>query len=743
MQTATTTSGHVVSAASRALIDELFPVDVSVFGRLAERLAEVADTGAAPCAEGYTVLTPDWSINDARDAKTISHSPTVSLFRDGAWQTLSGTSHVGGRWRVPEATDENLGIVWSRWTSETDRARDEASAAAWERFRTRADQAEDRARKNKDKRTAEAERLRADPRAVPKPSAKIPEHVAAKQLLKLRRRSDTHHRMQEFVHESCVEIADRIYKPFSESFLIDMGNGQLIQTGLRTRLDVIALQLYSQRLPKGAEYGNDKASVAHPGETGISPLDLRDKPYLTIGWREVRGQVAIDLDTNWPSLEALWAALKRKLGNAMPNLIVYRLSKDGEIERPHLIWILPPGSEVGVCGKSRSAPIRTYNAVQRALASHLIDMGADAGHRNGKTKNPLAAYWSVACNDDRFCTLKEIAAALPTFSTNEKEMKRRQAKFQNVDPADVSSSMRDWNESLRIMNFEISRAFRAHCPEFTAARGSREAMFAWTRKNVAPRVLAEVGDTPRVRRILYSQMEWRAEHRPSPRTRYYDGDNRGRDRDAQKAAGLVGAELPDDRKAQGDRRQELAGSVTRAVQRDATVDAIVEVLVQAYGDTLPDDEAAIIRTVIQSKVRSPSTVYARIEAAVSRFRDASRYIASLTSPESNTVIQTTDQPVIDTVTQPFEVRITHSSLPKATVTPVGGQPAVSGERPATPVFHPHPVSDASPRRNPDQPCRRFIDIGEDFIDEAIEVMKPCYDDERRRATRRQYGRTVH
>jgi hypothetical protein len=314
-------------------------------------------------------------------------------------------------------------------------------------------------------------------------------------------------------------------------------------------------------------------------------------------------------------------------------------------------------------------------------------------------------------------------------------MKRRQARFQHVDPDDVNISMKEWGDVLGIMKFEIARGFKLRCPAFKAARKSKAVFLDWARNTVTPRVLSDVGDSVRIRRILWSQMEWRAANRPSPGTRHYDGDNRGRDKQAQKAANLVGAVLPADRKAQGDKRQELAGTLTRAGQRDATVEAIVEVLTKAFGDTLPDDRAAIIRTVIASEVRAPSTVYARIDAAVLQFRDASRYIARAASSESIPVTQSTDVPVTKQAIRPKQVRITTKTPTHAIVTPVVSQHGGSGQPRPTPVDSQNPASAPPDRRESAPPRRLFRDVGLDFIDEAIELMRPEYADGATRSTR--------
>jgi hypothetical protein len=149
--------------------------------------------------------------------------------------------------------------------------------------------------------------------------------------------------------------------------------------------------------------------------------------------------------------------------------------------------------------------------VQRALVSHQIQLGADAGHKNtGKTTNPLSAFWSIACSDEHFNDLGDFIAGLPTVSTNEKEMRRRQAAFQGVAVEDLSSSLRVWVGVLDIFRQEITTGFRFKDLAFKAALKSKQAFAAWAGQHVTPRALDEVdGDDFEVRRVIKRQIDWR------------------------------------------------------------------------------------------------------------------------------------------------------------------------------------------------------------------------------------------
>lgn len=698
------------SPAARALIDELFPSDPSVFARLHDRLAEMADADIDQDLDArprVTILTKYWSLGDDEEAKlpTIDHRPVITLWdAHGNMRTITGPLAESERWQPPVDADDRQKRKWSRYFHDNAAAIAARGMSAWMRY----------AHREIDKVLAEDKPSKARKGEIPD---SIKDRLKAQAARAERGKKYFRTRREGFVSDKKHIHADRRYKPFKEKLGC-----------YRSRAGIRGLQLYSSRMPKQALVGHDKREVYVAGH----PMSARDASHVTINWYKSRGQLAVDVDRCWETLDEMRRDLLMALGSLLfPTLIVYRLNKLGQIENPHLIWILPPGSEVGVGGKAKQAPIKLFNVVQQALVSALIDLGADAGHTNiSKTKNPLDAHFSVACCEN-FPTLSDFMAGLPTIGTDLKDMRRRQAKFQGVDEDDLSTSAREWRDMLKIVRKEIAAALKGRSKGFRDSLATVAAHEQWLKQNVAPVVVGALFDTPSVQKKLRKMVWWRARHRPSSKTRFYDGDNRHRDKALQEALGLVGARGESERAVQETKRKRLAGTVTRTRQRDESVDAIYQVLVDAYGDTLPDDRAAIIRTVLDSKVRGKTTVYDRINAAVLKFRDASRYIACCTSSDIQHGQPSTDLSVIKQAIRPKIIQI---ALP-VILTLVDDDTAAHGQPGSTPENLRSPADGVLPRR-------RFTDIGEDFIDEAIELMHPRYDDERRRATRHRAHRTV-
>ncbi|MCG2645196.1 MULTISPECIES: replication initiation protein [Bradyrhizobium] len=662
-------------------------LDEDVFETLKRRLAEVADPDA-PSWEGrerFPLMRKDWDYLTATYGPLINHVPTVTVFKGRQQTVLTGPLEADARWTVPPELGVDREAGWIRFMTERDKAAADADMNAWMRFASRID-------------------IMDEEDTGPTRGGEIPEHVLQKMQRPAKDRAAIRERLQRFTYTaSFCSIAGRRYESFSETFVCPK-TGRIIS--LRSKLNIVGLELFNKRLPKNAEYGNDKTRVVTPKETGIEPIFLRDQPYITIGYWTVRGQIAVDLDNVWPDLATLRKELLKALGPQLfPNVIVYRLNAAGEVENPHLIWILPPDFEVGVCGKSRSKPVRTYNMVQRALTSHLIPLGADVGYLNvGKVKNPLSPYWSIACSDENFCTLQDFIDHLPTVSTNEKEMRRRAAKLRGCAVEDLPISKRDYHTVTEIFRAEITAGFRSKCAEFTAARESETAFRAWAEKHVVPRVLA-VADTFEIRSILKRQIDSRSVNRPSRRTRQYDGDNRFRDLELYNGPELTGAELPEARKKQGDNRKKLAGTITSA-NRGAASRAIMHdqvALFERVGGDL-NDEAAVASWIIKSGKLGKSTVYKWLEVVLIRFRDASRYIAKPdTHIDASPVIQ---EPEVTSTSEPRDpaIETSESTLEPASGGPSEAKPTASG-----------PKTD---------PARRLLrDIDDDPDLRAVEIMR--------------------
>jgi hypothetical protein len=567
-------------------------------------------------------------------APTIGHRPTVTLFDSfGNERVITQPLDEHERWRVPKTWDEFL----AKSVDAKAAGGITALVRALDKFVT------DAAREFKVHDKAVKKAI-ADRKGVPKPETEeqkrgreaAKEKAACKRRREQQARAKIAGRIDKFSTVREQVFADRTYMPFEEAFRNAKGQG----VALRSELGIRSLQLYNARLPKGTWFGRDKREI-YDGSC-LQRVFLLDEPYLVICWWKVRGQLVVDLDRKWDTLAALRSDIVRLIGiRLMPALIVERRDAQGRIDGAHLIWVLPPGSEVGIGGKSRTAPIRTFNMVQDALVAALMPIGADPGHENmAKTKNPLSPKFNVACTEN-FPTLADFVAVLPTVSVTRTEMKRRYRVMREAAGEVISPSAFEWNTVRNIVRRLIGTALHERDQVFMSSlRQESSTVYGnWLREKLIPEVSATLGIPPNrelpasLSSILRKQVEWRCAHRPSPNTRIYTGANRGRDRALYTTygyhrLGLTGAETFEERMGQGIARQRLAGEITRANQREACIQTMIDqarLFARTGGNV--DDTSALIRFVLMSGKLGRSTVYKRIGDSMDRVRDACRYIA--------------------------------------------------------------------------------------------------------------------
>src|SRR5437764_121238 len=101
--------------------------------------------------------------------------------------------------------------------------------------------------------------------------------------------------------------------------------------------------------------------------------------------------------------------------------------------------------------------------IQRGIVNHLLELGADPGHHNSdKLKNALAPGWSIACNDDSFCTMSEWKSYLPTITPDERAMTRRakQIKIERENDIEAELSNALWRDGISSRSIVIRSAQR-------------------------------------------------------------------------------------------------------------------------------------------------------------------------------------------------------------------------------------------------------------------------------------------
>jgi hypothetical protein len=336
------------------------------------------------------------------------------------------------------------------------------------------------------------------------------------------------------------KIAGEIVGKFSEFF----GEGIL-----RSRLGSPSLARMAALYPKVGHLraGYDKEALL----TTTSKLFALDAPYVELN-RKVAGCIVVDLDSVLRVAEFREALLALLGPRRMPNLIVGRITRDGFLSRPHLIWILkkpvwyepyyewtdPDTGEVRSSGDKRckTKPIAKFNNVQRGLTQLLLPLGADpACHNIWKPKNPLSPFWTtIVANDDTWHELGDFdqIKGWPE-RVDEHALEEAAAKMRaEATGATPSASNLAW----KTIGHEIEPLARLQLSvrdtDFVAAGNKGvDALAAWFEAKVGPVAEKELGPSAGLDRILARRCDFAARYCLGKLAKRGRRKGRGRDRD--------------------------------------------------------------------------------------------------------------------------------------------------------------------------------------------------------------------
>lgn len=661
---------------------------LTAFERIQAMLDARGDQGIArPLYDGGDyALARDWRVVDASEARPRAfekpkdpfvHVPTVTLMRGGVPQRLRGP--VATTTRITAETQ----IGWRKWTSdlqahgvaqaEKSKARAKADRGVFEEHRRKKaekldamyrrtcerlhragkpvpsleawknDRFETRYQRECKKLTEAGFQQRTREQfAAPAPNWEmfaLPALVGA--VASTNRRGYNSRRRERYDSKFVQDFAGRKTARFIEELVDEHGNPTV---AFRSAI-CISLALFNSALPKDLIFGEDKGKVESSIGGGLSKMQIRDRPYLELA-RNRRCHFVVDLDGWWRSVKALWKAIRRLLPpEFMPNLIVYRAREaDGQgVENPHLIWMMPPGSRVIPTrgAKNLEGQLRLHKMIQRGIVNHLLELGADPGHHNSnKVKNALAPGWSLACNDDSFCTMSEWKAFLPTITPDERAMTRRakQIRIERENDVEAELSNAVWQDGIASRRIAIRSAQRRRDPDFLAALRSHPKFVDWLYHPddgvVTKRMIEMHGDGPVVRQVLAAQRGFVVDlgKVPSETGQFYDhGRDTYRNQLGDAKSGLT-RETAEERKELRDAHRSGAGKVSRANEKRINCGLIAEEIQRRMDLGLTIDEvvaakAEVVKALVASGNVSRATAYRRFDEVVAVVSEAARYQA--------------------------------------------------------------------------------------------------------------------
>ncbi len=302
-------------------------------------------------------------------------------------------------------------------------------------------------------RYAEARRKAAEARMKRK-SASMPSRIDAGE-------PDTNRFRQE-----AIDLRRTVQRRLEEGFELPFGKqvagrwrDPFTEEGLRSEENPI-LKLFVSLVPKGgaARASNDKATLAVQTRSKLLTLDY---PYIELN-KAFLGALRIDCDGVFVSPEHLLYALEELVEAGalpcLPHIIVGDRRADGSYHRPHLIFLLPPGSAVWKSSdkRCRGDIVRLFLGVYHGLVKALLGLGADpaAPAATMRMKNPLSPFWhTLTPNRHTMPTLSEYADRVDTRTSRE-ALVRHAASIQSamdLTPSNLAfNTLRDRAKALLI-----------------------------------------------------------------------------------------------------------------------------------------------------------------------------------------------------------------------------------------------------------------------------------------------------
>lgn len=217
------------------------------------------------------------------------------------------------------------------------------------------------------------------------------------------------------------EIGGRYRTPFEEA-------------GLRSH-DHHLLRRIVQLTPKAKRLQSGRAKdIMSNGDVKLLALD---EPWLALN-SEFRAVFRIDLDFTYRSWDALRHEIEQLSLPCLPHIVVGFELPDGSVERPHVLYFLPFGSEVWVKredDRCRTDIISLWKGVHAGITKEFMTLGADPGALSNpmRVKNPLSPFWSYRIwNETVFPDLSEWSGWVDTYATRETIMRESAAKVSGL-----------------------------------------------------------------------------------------------------------------------------------------------------------------------------------------------------------------------------------------------------------------------------------------------------------------------
>ncbi|WP_063776604.1 hypothetical protein [Microvirga massiliensis] len=319
------------------------------------------------------------------------------------------------------------------------------------------------------------------------------------------------------------------------------------ETGLRSKLGHVQRR-FVQLTPRAyrLQTGRSKDVVT----TSDSKLLALDDPWVVLN-PTFRGAFRIDLDMSFPSWDALRYWLEQLPLPCLPNAAVaYECPVTGAIERPHLWYLLPYGSEVWWNRddpRCRRDIIDLFRGVHAGIVKILLPLGADPGGLANpmRGKNPLSPFWSVRTwNEEVFLDLSTWASWVNTRIDRTLLARESAAAVSGMEKAASNRAFTLFREWVLTALKEWHEEGGA---EYQAALADRDFMAKTLFNRLIGRAIKAVeGSARQLKAILYRVVDYASAHWDPAR-------HRSPTRDRGVCAGAVAGKTLRERQAIGGR----------------------------------------------------------------------------------------------------------------------------------------------------------------------------------------------
>ncbi|MBD8877665.1 hypothetical protein [Roseibium polysiphoniae] len=186
-----------------------------------------------------------------------------------------------------------------------------------------------------------------------------------------------------------------------------------------------------------------------------------DEPWLVLNGK-VRGVFRIDLDITFRGWDTLRYEIEQLSLPCLPHVVVGHELPDGSIERPHLLYFLPFGSEVWFDPEDprcRRDIMSLWRGVHAGITKAFLPLGADPGALSNpvRIKNPMSPFWDIQVwNEQTFPDLSEWASWVDTSTSRDAMIRESAERLSRLDKTASNALF----TTLQRRAFEVLREMR-------------------------------------------------------------------------------------------------------------------------------------------------------------------------------------------------------------------------------------------------------------------------------------------